>query len=58
MVTKGVASVRSPVCNLQQFSSLISHDTFSDAVVNAFRENYNIDQEVSEIRSHLLQVLN
>lgn len=46
MITKGVASVRSPVCNLQQFSSSISHETFSVAVVKAFREEYNIDEEV------------
>jgi len=45
MRTRGVASVRSPVCNLQQFSPIISHDTFSDAVVRAFREEFNIDQE-------------
>jgi len=45
MITKGVASVRSPVCNLQQFSSSISHETFSVAVVKAFREEYNIDEE-------------
>lgn len=49
MITKGVASVRSPVCNLQQFSSRISHDIFTDAVVNAFRDNYNIDQEVGKV---------
>jgi lipoate-protein ligase A len=47
MITKGVASVRSPVCNLQQFSSTISHDAFSNAVIRAFQEEYNIDQEVS-----------
>jgi lipoate-protein ligase A len=47
MITKGVASVRSPVCNLQQFSPTISHETFSDAVVRAFQEEYNIDQEVN-----------
>lgn len=46
MVTKGVASVRSPVCNLQQFGSQISHDAFSNAVIDAFREEYGVDQEV------------
>lgn len=58
MITKGVASVRSPVCNLQQFSSIISHDTFSDAAVKSFRENYNIDQEVGDILLRLWQILN
>lgn len=47
MITKGVASVRSPVCNLQQFNATISHDTFSNAVIRAFRQEYCLDQEVS-----------
>ncbi|KAF7971725.1 hypothetical protein HWV62_20097 [Athelia sp. TMB] len=46
MITRGVASVRSPVCNLQQYSSSISHDAYTDAVVQAFREEYEIDEEV------------
>ena len=46
MITKGVASVRSPVCNLQQFSSHITHNGFTDAVVDEFRKEYGIDQTV------------
>ncbi|KZP21546.1 Lipoyltransferase and lipoate-protein ligase [Athelia psychrophila] len=46
MITRGVASVRSPVCNLQQYSPSASHDAFADAVVQAFREEYNIEQDV------------
>ena len=46
MVTKGVASVRSPVCNLQQFNVNVSHGDFSDAVVKAFQDEYGVDQEV------------
>lgn len=54
MIARGVASVRSPVCNLQQFSHSISHETFSDAVVRAFREEYGIDQEASGLLSPAL----
>lgn len=43
MVTKGVASVRSPVCNLQAHSSDITHDKFVRTVELAFREEYDID---------------
>ncbi|KAF8076802.1 hypothetical protein FPV67DRAFT_433361 [Lyophyllum atratum] len=42
MITKGVASVRSPVCNLQQFSREITHETFTAAVVDEFRKEYGI----------------
>ncbi|KAF6748958.1 Lipoyltransferase and lipoate-protein ligase [Ephemerocybe angulata] len=33
MVTKGVASVRSPVCNLQQYNPEVTHEAFTNAVV-------------------------
>ncbi|KAG6856989.1 hypothetical protein H0H87_011083 [Tephrocybe sp. NHM501043] len=46
MVTKGVASVRSPVCNLRQFSPDITHDSFTNAVVDEFRKEYNISTPV------------
>ncbi|EGO27983.1 hypothetical protein SERLADRAFT_462347 [Serpula lacrymans var. lacrymans S7.9] len=49
MVTKGVASVRSPVCNLQQFSSTISHDAFVDAVVHEFRNEFDISEQACMI---------
>ena len=47
METKGVASVRSPVRNLQQFNAEVTHEAFVDAVVSAFREHYDIHEEVS-----------
>ena len=56
MITRGVASVRSPVCNLQQYSSSISHDAYTDAVVQAFREEYEIDEEVSDTSIHLVDM--
>lgn len=49
METKGVASVRSPVCNLQQFEPSVSHSMFVDAVVQAFRREYYIDEDVSRL---------
>jgi len=49
MITKGVASVRSPVCNLQQFSGEITHDTFTTAIVREFRNEYGISAPVHVI---------
>ncbi|KAI0939843.1 hypothetical protein AcW1_004737 [Taiwanofungus camphoratus] len=46
MDTKGVASVRSPVCNLQQFLRTIDHASFVDAVISAFRKEYNVHEQV------------
>lgn len=43
MITKGVASVRSPVCNLQQFNSKITHDAFTNAIVQEFQNEYGVD---------------
>lgn len=46
MVTKGVASVRSPVQNLQHFKRDIGHEDFVSAVIGSFRYEYGIDEEV------------
>lgn len=46
MQTKGVASVRSPVRNLQSFNPTVSHEAFVDAVISSFRDEYGIDGEV------------
>jgi lipoate---protein ligase len=53
MVTKGVASVRSPVCNLSQFKPTIGHDMFVDAVVKSFRAEYDI--EVDDEIVHVME---
>ncbi|KAF5365842.1 hypothetical protein D9757_012807 [Collybiopsis confluens] len=45
METKGVASVRSPVRNLQQSYEEVTHDRFVQAVAKAFREEYGVDSE-------------
>jgi lipoate-protein ligase A len=50
MVTKGVASVRSPVCNLQQFSHEITHNTFTNAIVREFQNEYEIDTPVRMLK--------
>lgn len=45
MYTKGVGSVRSPVCNLIQYDPRITHDMFVDAVIDSFRAEYCVDDE-------------
>lgn len=51
MHTKGVASVRSPVRNLVQSSASVTHDAFVGAVIQSFREEYTIDEEVSQFQT-------
>ncbi|KZT29356.1 Lipoyltransferase and lipoate-protein ligase [Neolentinus lepideus HHB14362 ss-1] len=46
MVTKGVDSVRSPVCNLRQFGSSINHETFINAVIEEFRKEYRVEEPI------------
>ncbi|KAI0329528.1 Lipoyltransferase and lipoate-protein ligase [Cubamyces sp. BRFM 1775] len=45
METRGVASVRSPVCNLQQYDAGVSHEKFLEAVINAYRQEYGVREE-------------
>lgn len=47
LVTKGIASVRSPVRNLQQYNPSVTHEAFVAAVIDAFREEYDIQEEAS-----------
>jgi len=49
MHTKGVASVRSPVCNLRQFKPSVDHLSFVDAVVATFRKEYGIDDKIRHV---------
>ncbi|KAI1796086.1 Lipoyltransferase and lipoate-protein ligase [Ganoderma leucocontextum] len=46
MQTRGVASVRSPVCNLRQQYAHVSHEGFVQAVVDAFRTEYDVHEKV------------
>lgn len=58
METRGVASVRSPVCNLRQSYPHVDHETFVDAVVDAFREEYGVDEEVRYLECLTTRSLN
>lgn len=49
MITRGVASVRSPVRNLCWFNPDISHDAFVEAAIRAFCEEYGINEVVHEV---------
>lgn len=49
MLTRGVASVRSPVCNLQQHQPQVTHESFTQAMINAFREEYAVNEDVSKL---------
>ncbi|KAH9179535.1 Lipoyltransferase and lipoate-protein ligase [Lactarius sanguifluus] len=51
MVTRGVASVRSPVRNLREFSPTVTHDTFVKAMVQAFREEYHVKEPVQYVQA-------
>ncbi|KAH9077017.1 Lipoyltransferase and lipoate-protein ligase [Lactarius deliciosus] len=51
MVTRGVASVRSPVKNLREFSPTVTHDTFVRAMVQAFREEYHVKEPVQYVQA-------
>jgi lipoate-protein ligase A len=46
MITKGVVSVRSPVCNIQQSNKNVDHASFAAAVVDEFRTEYGINEGV------------
>ena len=52
METKGVASVRSPVRNLQQYEPSVTHEHFVRAVVESFQDEYAINEPV---RFHFLR---
>ncbi|KAI0036064.1 hypothetical protein K488DRAFT_76244 [Vararia minispora EC-137] len=49
MVTRGVASVRSPVRNLCCFQPDTTHESFVDAVVREFREEYGVNEDIYEV---------
>lgn len=46
MITKGVASVRSPVRNLRDFNPGVDHESFVEATVRSFLDEYSIKEEV------------
>ncbi|KAL1747257.1 hypothetical protein HDZ31DRAFT_80613 [Schizophyllum fasciatum] len=50
MTTKGVASVRSPVCNLQLFKPSLSHEAFANSMVREFQREYGVTEEPCVVR--------
>lgn len=50
MVTKGVASVPSPVRNLREWSQEVDHDAFVGVVAEEFARKYGLSSEI-EVRS-------
>ncbi|KAI9513240.1 hypothetical protein F5148DRAFT_972105 [Russula earlei] len=51
MITRGVASVRSPVKNLQEFNPAVTHDKFVRAMVQAFRQEYHVEETVQYVQA-------
>ncbi|KAF5322645.1 hypothetical protein D9619_000244 [Psilocybe cf. subviscida] len=49
IVTKGVSSVRSPVCNLQRHDLAASHERFTSAVISQFRQEFGISSNVCTV---------
>ncbi len=56
MVTKGVASVRSPVRNLHDFGAKVTHDDFVDAVVESFQSEYQLSDDASPYEKPLTTI--
>lgn len=46
MLTKGVASVRSPVQNLRHFERSITHERFVAETIKSFQDEYGVHEEV------------
>lgn len=49
MVSKGVESVPSPVRNLREWDSSLTHDDFFNAVANQFSHHYGGDAQVHNV---------
>ena len=56
METRGVASVRSQVCNLRQQYRDVGHEQFVRAVVDAFSEEYGIREEARPFQYWFIQL--
>ncbi|KAI0276326.1 hypothetical protein BGY98DRAFT_986374 [Russula aff. rugulosa BPL654] len=46
-----IASIRSPVKNLQEFSPAVTHDKFVRAMIQAFREEYHVGEPVQYVQA-------
>ncbi|GAA6061099.1 hypothetical protein JCM10212_006130 [Sporobolomyces blumeae] len=49
MITKGVASVPSPVRNLVEWSKAIDHDRFVEQVASEFADKYQVANEIKRV---------
>ncbi|GAA6048019.1 hypothetical protein JCM3770_000151 [Rhodotorula araucariae] len=49
MVTKGVASVPSPVRNLRETSTAVNHERFIEAVAEQFAQKYGVSRDTKRI---------
>ncbi|TFL05826.1 Lipoyltransferase and lipoate-protein ligase [Pterulicium gracile] len=49
MISKGVSSVRSPVCNLNQVKPGVTHDEFVQSVIKEFSAEFSTDNKVHEV---------
>ncbi|KAK0207028.1 hypothetical protein DFS33DRAFT_1256079 [Desarmillaria ectypa] len=52
MLTKGVASVPSPVCNLRQHDANITHEQFCKAAISEFCRTYDVNEEVQHMNEN------
>ncbi|GJN87773.1 hypothetical protein Rhopal_000728-T1 [Rhodotorula paludigena] len=55
MVTKGVASVPSPVRNLREWSTRVNHERFVEVVARQFAEKYALSGEIKRIDEGVLE---
>ncbi|GAA5997015.1 putative lipoate--protein ligase [Rhodotorula paludigena] len=55
MVTKGVASVPSPVRNLREWSTRVNHERFVEVVARQFEEKYALSGEIKRIDEGVLE---
>ncbi|KAG6335499.1 hypothetical protein ID866_3588 [Astraeus odoratus] len=56
MSTKGVGSVRSPVCNLVESNPRVTHEALVDSVIKSFREEYRVTDQV-QCLGHMSPIL-
>lgn len=49
MISKGVSSVRSPVCNLNQVKPGVTHDEFVQSVIKEFSAEFSTDNKVGTL---------
>ena len=56
MQTKGVESVSSAVRNLEEWSAMIDHESFVDAVCDEFAKTYKNGRREVKVRLHSQEI--